>query len=120
MSLNSIEESRVRKQVQAEFMKTKPKKEKPEELPTETNEAFEEWYCNNYWNFKGVYNRQVFFRYGKYNHMDVDLAWNSWQAATKHTARACADIAIEYSDSFGGVTADEIVERYELGANVCG
>jgi hypothetical protein len=42
------------------------------------NEQFEKWYCETYWDFKAVENRQVFFNNGKYNHFDVDLAWNAF------------------------------------------
>jgi hypothetical protein len=51
------------------------------------NEQFEKWYCEKYWNFKGVTNRQVFFNDGKYNHLDVDLAYNSWLSSAKSTSR---------------------------------
>ena len=44
------------------------------------NEQFEKWYCDTYWNFKAIENRQVFFDDGKYNHFDVDLAWNAFKA----------------------------------------
>lgn len=49
-------------------------------------EAFETWYCTNYWNFKhtGV-DPQYAAKYfdetkNSYKHMDIDLAWQAWKA----------------------------------------
>lgn len=46
------------------------------------NEAFEQWYCTNYWNFKKYRLPQVIFDTEKqsYNHIDVQLAWDAWRA----------------------------------------
>jgi hypothetical protein len=43
-------------------------------------EQFEDFYCEKYWNFRGLKPRQVFFEKGRYNHFDVDLAYNSFIA----------------------------------------
>lgn len=46
-------------------------------------EQFENWYCDKYWDFKGVANRQVFFENNRYNHLDVDLAYNAFIAGAE-------------------------------------
>ena len=56
-------------------------------------ETFEAWYCETYWNFKTVPNRQVFFVDGKYNHFDVDLAYNAYEAGRAAERVECAEIA---------------------------
>jgi hypothetical protein len=55
-------------------------------------EQFEKWYCDNYWNFKAVKNRQVFFdiEKGRYNHLDVDLAYNAFVAGGRFAAEVAA------------------------------
>ena len=48
-------------------------------------EQFENWYCDKYWDFRGVDNRQVFFDIvnNRYNHLDVDLAYNAFIAGAE-------------------------------------
>lgn len=60
------------------------------------NEQFEKWYCDTYWNFKDMENRQVFFTDGKYNHFDVDLAYNAWMAA----GRKCIEVVAPEGSQF--------------------
>ena len=45
--------------------------------------VFEEWYKKVYWNFedgKVYFNQET----NSYNHFDVDLAWNAWQASRSY------------------------------------
>jgi hypothetical protein len=47
-------------------------------------EAFEVWYCGTYWNFNAEHYaapRVTFDKEkSKYSHIDVQMAWNAWNA----------------------------------------
>ena len=58
-------------------------------------EQFEAWYCDVYWNFKAT--RPNLWDGSEYDKLDVQLAWNSWQAAQATQAQVA-------SDSNGGMT----------------